>query len=117
MPKRESCVVANRRLQTYHGPRWTAKRGGVEVRETKAIAGEFVDIWGSDFSSKTAYVGESEVIGEDDEEIGPFGSHLASTRDGQLSWAVEYGTLYVNAARRILQSGAKMPVSGIRRQS
>ena len=56
-----------------------ASGGVVKVGKTKAILGKGVEMWGLDFRAIAAEVGESEVIGEDDEDVGLF----AGVREGK----------------------------------
>lgn len=45
----------------------------MKVCETYAsIESKTIDIWRADFSSEAAYIGEAQVIGDDDEEVGTF---------------------------------------------
>lgn len=45
----------------------------MKVCETYAsIESKTIDIWCADFSSEAAYIGEAQVIGDDDEEVGTF---------------------------------------------
>ncbi len=50
-----------------------ARSGGMEVGEAETISGQAVDVGSSDLAAETAWIGESKVVGEDDEEIGTFG--------------------------------------------
>jgi hypothetical protein len=45
----------------------------MEVSETQSIVGQFVKIWCPDLAAKAAQVAESQVIGHNDKEVGPFG--------------------------------------------
>jgi hypothetical protein len=47
----------------------------VEIGESEAFFGDLVDVGCTDFSSEAAYIGETEVIGDYDEEVGPFSCH------------------------------------------
>jgi len=55
--------------------------GVVELGEAEAIGGEGVEVWGIDFGAVAAEVGEAEVIGHDENDIGAGRSDFAKVFD------------------------------------
>jgi hypothetical protein len=56
-----------------HRPGRAARRGGVEVGEAQAGAGQAVEVGRGDLAAEGADVGEAQVVGDDDEEVGALG--------------------------------------------
>ena len=48
---------------------------GVEVCESQSLLGDLVDVGGANFTTEATHVGEAEIVSDNDEEIGAFGSH------------------------------------------
>ena len=47
----------------------------MEVSESETLLSDLVDIWSADFTTKAAHIRESQVVGDNDEEIGAFSCH------------------------------------------
>lgn len=47
----------------------------MEIGKSEAFFGDLVDVGRTDLSAEAAYIGETEVIGDDDEEVGAFSCH------------------------------------------
>ena len=56
-----------------HGTTWRTSRRSMEIGETQPIAGKLVKIRCLDLAAKTAQVTETQVICNDDKEVGSFG--------------------------------------------
>lgn len=48
-----------------------AATGVVDPSEAQAVARESIELWGVDFGAIAADVGETEIIGKDDDDVGP----------------------------------------------
>ena len=59
-------VVAGQQ-RAARGP---AARGVVELSEAQPVAGKGIEVWGGDFAAVTAGVGETHVVGEDEDNVG-----------------------------------------------
>jgi hypothetical protein len=60
-------------VQHSHSTTWRTRSGGMEVGKSQSIVGQFVKIRCPDLAAKAAQVTESQVIGHNDKEVGPFG--------------------------------------------
>jgi hypothetical protein len=60
-------------LQHSHSTTWRTRSGGMEVGKAQSIVGQFVKIGCPDLAAKAAQVAETQVIGHNDKEVGPFG--------------------------------------------
>jgi len=58
------------RYAGLHGTRRGARSCGMEISEAEAIAGEPVNVWGSDLPSKARQVTEPKIICYNDQEVG-----------------------------------------------
>jgi hypothetical protein len=56
----------------------------VEIGESQTFLCDLIDIGGANLASKTAHVGEAEIVGDDNEEVGAF-----SHDEGSKKQAVE----------------------------
>lgn len=53
---------------------------GVEIGESQTFLCDLIDIWGANLASKTAHIGEAEIVGDDNEEVGAFGHDEGSKK-------------------------------------
>jgi hypothetical protein len=47
----------------------------MEISKSETLFGNLIDVWRADFTAEAAYIGETQVIGDDDEEVGSFSCH------------------------------------------
>lgn len=47
----------------------------MEIGKSESLFGDLVDVGRADLSAEAAYIGETEVIGDYDEEVGAFSRH------------------------------------------
>lgn len=47
----------------------------MEVGESKALFGNLIDVGGTNFTTEAAYIRETEIVCDNNEEIGAFGCH------------------------------------------
>lgn len=55
----------------------------MEIRKPQTLLGDLVDVRRTDLAAKAAHIGETQVIGDDDEEVGAF-THGQSTNAARI---------------------------------
>lgn len=52
----------------------------MEIGEAQALFCDLINVWSANLAAKAAHVGEAEIIGHDDEEVGALGSHIKTQK-------------------------------------
>jgi pyocin large subunit-like protein len=51
----------------------------MKVSEAQTLLCDLVDVGSANLAAEAAHIGEAEIIGNDDKEVGAFGSHVNGT--------------------------------------